>query len=206
MYHPRQNSFIFSFFSWYISFILKRDFKALHFNRIDVDQKAGLLVLANHFSWWDGFILFQLNKLSFRKHFHILVNTENYQNVGFLKYLGAFAPQSKGKDILKTIEYAAALLSNPNNMVVIFPQGKLKSNHQAEIVFEQGVAKIIEKCAIKPQTLFIANFIDYFSNRKPSIYSYLSTEHSAYLNLRILNAAYNKHYQQSLVTQNQLIK
>lgn len=165
-----------------------------------------MLLLSNHFSWWDGFILFHLNKLLFNKQFHILVNTENYRKVGFLKYLGAFAPQHKGKDILSTIEYAANLLSKPENLVVIFPQGKLQSNHQKEIAFEQGVLRIMEKCPQETQIIFAAHFADYFAMRKPSLYSYLKIDNQHYEELTELNAAYNKHYEQSLVKQTQITK
>jgi len=94
MYPPRRNAFIYAFFTWYINRIIGRDFKYFDYNSIDIDPKRAVLLLSNHFSWWDGFLLFQLNRLFLHKKFHILVTEENYRSHGFLKYLGAFSVKS----------------------------------------------------------------------------------------------------------------
>lgn len=119
MYQPRKNNLIFSFFSWYIQFIIKKDFSAFNFGEVEIKPDAAILILANHFSWWDGFFLFYINKKVFKKQFHVLVNAENYNKVGFLKYLGAFAAENKGKDVLETLNYAGKLLDNPTNLVLV---------------------------------------------------------------------------------------
>jgi 1-acyl-sn-glycerol-3-phosphate acyltransferase len=50
-----------------------------------------VLLLANHFSWWDGFLLYYINQKVFRKQFHVMVIEETVQKVGFFKYMGAFS-------------------------------------------------------------------------------------------------------------------
>ena len=207
MYQPRKNNLIFSFFSWYIQFIIKKDFSAFKYSEVEIKQDAAILVLANHFSWWDGFFLFYINKKVFKKQFHVLVNAENYTKVGFLKYLGAFAAENKGKDVLETLNYAGKLLDNPANLVLVFPQGKLYSNHLKNISFEKGVMQMINASQKKNNIIFAATFIDYFSKRKPSAYTYLQHwENEEYVSLQLLKSAYNKHYDQSIVKQTQLIE
>ena len=207
MYQPRKNNLIFSFFSWYIQFIIKKDFSAFKYGEVEIKQDAAILVLANHFSWWDGFFLFYINKKVFKKQFHVLVNAENYTKVGFLKYLGAFAAENKGKDVLETLNYAGKLLDNPANLVLVFPQGKLYSNHLKNISFEKGVMQMINASQKKINIIFAATFIDYFSKRKPSAYTYLQHwENEEYVSLQLLKSAYNKHYDQSVVKQTQLIE
>ncbi len=57
--------------------------------------------------------------------------------------------------MLESLEYAAELLNDPKNLVLIFPQGKLYSNFVNNIHFEKGgVAKIIEKAEGKFQLIF----------------------------------------------------
>ncbi|MGO4878783.1 1-acyl-sn-glycerol-3-phosphate acyltransferase [Pedobacter sp. AJM] len=205
MYLPRKNTFIYRFFSWYISFILKKDFAGFKYNNLQPDDDASILILANHFSWWDGFFIFHINKKLFKKQFHVLVNAENYNQVGFLKYLGAFAAESSGKDVLGMLNYAAKLLEDKNNLVLIFPQGKLHSNHLKNITFEKGVMQVIKSCQKRFNIIFAATFIDYFSNRKPTAQTYLQRwESEEYMSLQLLKSAYNKHYDQSAVKQTQL--
>ncbi|WP_244278868.1 1-acyl-sn-glycerol-3-phosphate acyltransferase [Pedobacter suwonensis] len=207
MYQPRKNNLIFKFFSWYIQFIIKKDFAAFNYNAVEIKSDSSILILANHFSWWDGFFLFYINKKVLKKQFHVLVNAENYTKIGFLKYLGAFAAENKGKDVLETLNYAGELLDNPANLVLVFPQGKLYSNHLNGINFEKGVMQIINASQKKINIIFAATFIDYFAKRKPTVYNYLQRwETEEYVSLQLLKSAYNKHYDQSVVKQNQLIE
>ena len=205
MYRPRENNFIYLFFSWYISTIIKKHFATVQLTHVDVRSDASVLLIANHFSWWDGFLLFQLNKRLFKKKFHILVNTENYRRIKFLRHLGAFAPEHHGKDLIETLNYAGRLLDDPQNLVVIFPQGKLYSNHLKEIGFERGVEYIIKGSRRAVDVIFSATFIDYFSKKKPVVYTYLKHfENEAKIDMLALKNSYNKHYEESLVKQTQL--
>jgi len=48
---------------------------------------------------------------------------------------------------LESLDYAAELLGNSENLVLIFPQGKLYSNFINKISFEKGVLKIMKQAA-----------------------------------------------------------
>ncbi|MGY3053448.1 hypothetical protein ACVWYG_001648 [Pedobacter sp. UYEF25] len=206
MYKPRESKVIFSFFSWYIEYIIDKDFSWFNFNRIDVRQDASILLIANHFSWWDGFLMFYINKVVFKKKFHVLVNEENYSKIKFLKYLGAFASRGGGKDILETLDFAATLLDNPNNLVLFFPQGKLESNHVKSISFEKGIMRIIKSGRNNTEIVFAATFTDYFDKRKSVARTFLSGHTpEIYESLQVLKSAYNKHYQSSLIKQTEKI-
>ncbi|MCX2576259.1 1-acyl-sn-glycerol-3-phosphate acyltransferase [Pedobacter sandarakinus] len=205
MYLPKKNNLIYQFFSWYISYIIKKDFTSFNYNKISVKPGSAILLLANHFSWWDGFFVFYLNKKFFKRQFHVLVNAENYREVGFLKYLGAFAAESNGRDIINMIEYAGKLLDDENNLVLVFPQGKLHSNHLTSINFEKGVMQMINASKKNIDIIFAATFTDYFSNRKPIVNCNLqSWQTEEYVSLQLLKSAYNKHYDQSVVKQTQI--
>lgn len=160
MYYPRKNVIIYKFFSWYIQFIVDKHFAAVNFDNIEPKKDSSVLVLANHFSWWDGFLIFYINKKVFKKQFHVLVNAENYRKLSFLKYLGAFAAKHSGKDVLETLNYAGNLLDNPDNLVLVFPQGKLHSNHLKNITFEKGVMQMINASQKRINIVFAATFID----------------------------------------------
>lgn len=187
-----------SFFTWYIGVILRKDFSRFSFNRISFDEQRSILLLANHFSWWDGFMIFWINRLHFRKKFHVMVTEENYEKVWFLKYLGAFPVGKQPKKMIESLEYAGHLLDDPQNLVLIFPQGKLHSNHVKEIVFEKGLINLINSSNKRFQYVFSASFVDYFDTRKPAAVCYLqSWEGAEFASLQLIKNAYNKHYEHS---------
>jgi len=187
-----------SFFTWYIGVILKKDFSRFSFNRIAFDEQRAVLLLANHHSWWDGFMIFWINRLYFRKRFHVMVTEENYVKVWFLKYLGAFPVGRQPKKMMNALEHAGQLLNDPGNLVLFFPQGKLHSNHVKEVTFEKGLINLINSSNRRFQYVFSASFVDYFEKRKPAASCYLqSWEGAEFTSLQLIKSAYNKHYENS---------
>lgn len=198
MLEPRQNKLYHSFFSWYISRIIGSDFRKLEYNEVPFQNDRAILLLANHFSWWDGFLMFQINKLYFRKKFHVMITEENYKDVWFLKYLGSFSVKRNSRSIIETLEYAGRLLDDADNLVLIFPQGKLYSNHTKEIKFEKGLMNMINSSKRKFQYIFAATFVDYFEHRKASVNCYLqSWEGAEFTSLQLIKSTYNKHLEAS---------
>lgn len=198
MLKPKSNKLIFSFFAWYISRIIKTDFRKLKFNAEPFLAEQAILLLANHFSWWDGFMLFQINRIYFKKNFHVLITEENYKKVWFLKYLGCFSVRKKSKDLIYALEYAGSLLNDPSNLVLIFPQGRLHANHVLHVDFEKGLLRIINASNKQFQFLFSATFVNYFEHRKPTATCYLQYwKADEFTSLQLIKSAYNKHYETS---------
>jgi 1-acyl-sn-glycerol-3-phosphate acyltransferase len=198
MLEPRRNKIIFLFFSWYINKIIKSDFEELKFNHTKFEANKSILLLANHCSWWDGFLMFQINRLYFRKKFHVMISEENYRNVWFLKYLGSFSVKKNSRSAIETLEYAGNLLNNPENLVLIFPQGRLYSGHVDEVQFQKGLINLINSSNRKFQYIFASSFADYFQNRKPVLTCYLQDwEGAEFTSLQLIKSAYNKHYETS---------
>ena len=203
MRKPRSNKFIYSFFSWFITFLVNRDFRHFRFNRVELDADKAILLLSNHFSWWDGFFLFYLNKVYLKRNFYIMVSEENYRKIWFLKYLGGFSIKRNSKSSLDTLAFSGNLLNDPNNIVVVFPQGKLYSSYADQISFEKGVWKIINFSNKTFQYLFVSIFVEYFESRRPTVTCYLQGDKlTNYDRLEMLKKAYNNHYQTSRQQQN----
>lgn len=189
---------IYLFFNKYISFLINRNFHSFSFNPVTLNESKAILLLANHFSWWDGFLMFQLNKVFFKRRFHVMVTDENYRDVSFLKYLGAFPIKRQSRDMLQSLESAGKLLNDRNNLLLIFPQGKLFSNHLEEVEFSKGLSRVIDHSSKNFQYLFAATFVDYFNTRKPLVNCYLQNHDGADLNnLVLIQSAYNVHYKNS---------
>lgn len=204
MYAPRKNDFISKCYAWYFDVIFKKDFSAFNCPELTVKNDEAVLLLANRFSWWDGFIFYQLNKRIFKKQFYVLVTGSDYTQSSYLKYFGAFAAENKGKDLLTTLQYAGSLLDDPKNLVLIFPQGKMRSSHTTSINFEKGVLQVINASKKKFQLVFSVVLTDYFNHRKPEVSAYLKKwSVEEYISLQLLKSEYNKHYDNSILKQSQ---
>ena len=206
MIYPQNNRLIRWFFDRYIRWIIGRNFQDIHFNTIELDQSKSVLLLANHFSWWDGFILYYLNAKLLKKNFHIMVLEETVQKVGFIKYMGAFSINKSSRDMVASLTYAAQLLNDPQNVVVIFPQGKLYSNFITHVHFEKGLTKITDQAAGKFQLVTSATFVENFQHKKPLIKVYVNkTTNNTFENIAELNDIYQQHYNAAHLQQTEIV-
>jgi hypothetical protein len=117
----------------------------------------------------------------------------------FLRYAGAYSINRQGRKILESLSYTSRLLENPQNLVIIFPQGKIESMHAPFIHFEKGIKRILDQCPKKVQIVFSTALIDYCAHRKPTLQFYLKeyTYQPSY-SLEEIEKAYNAHYQEAL--------
>lgn len=164
-----------NFFSIYLNFILKRDFHSIGNNEIEIEKNKSILVLANHISWWDGFLIFYINKKYFNKNFHVMMLEEHLKKNKFLGKLGAYSIQKKSRDIIESLTYTSQLLEVPKNLVLVFPEGEIHSQQQINFPAGNGTDKILSMCKNDVQVIGSIIFIDYGSNQKPSISIYQRT-------------------------------
>ncbi|RYY06247.1 MAG: glycerol acyltransferase, partial [Sphingobacteriaceae bacterium] len=191
----------------YISRRVENHFYKIQYNVIETDHEKSILLIANHYSWWDGFLLFHLNKLLFKKKFHIIILEETIIKHGFLKYVGCFSVSKGSKSIIETLKYAGNLLNDPQNLLVIFPQGNLTSNFTDTVNFEKGLGKIKDFSEQNFRYVFATSFMEHFSEPKPTAFIYLKTQEAAnFANLAAVQSAYQQHYLQSKIVQTAIVK
>lgn len=124
---------------------------------------------------------------------------DQLQQYAFLRYSGAYSVQRKGKKLLESLHYTSQILENPENMVLIFPQGKIESMHIPYIHFEKGIKHIADHCDKDIQMLFSVALVEYASHRKPDLQIYLKEyTYEKPCSLMALETAFNEHYRQSL--------
>ncbi|MEO6630170.1 MAG: 1-acyl-sn-glycerol-3-phosphate acyltransferase, partial [Mucilaginibacter sp.] len=150
----------------------------------------------NHFSFWDGLIMHCINDRLFKKHFYVMINEATAYKINYLRYGGAFSINKNSRKMLESLDYAARLLNEPGNLVLLFPQGKLFSNFVDDVKFEKGILRIVKQAAGKYQLVFAATFIQFYKHRKQSINVYLKPEKDSYAgkSLAELKEAYQQHY------------
>lgn len=160
-----------AFFEVYTRFMLRR-----HFHRVRMHHEAGvegpLLVIANHFSWWDGFIIFELNRRYLQRKFHVMMLEEQLQKNSFLRNIGAFSINRNSRSILDSMVYADHILQKKENLLLFFPQGEFQTMHLNHLKFNKGIHRLLRNMPEKSNLLMVCNLIDYFEHKKPVLSVY----------------------------------
>jgi 1-acyl-sn-glycerol-3-phosphate acyltransferase len=180
--------------------MIKKHFKKVTLTGEYRDQGKPILIISNHISWWDGFWVVYFRQKVVKRRFYFMMLEEQLRKNIFLKYAGGYSIQKKNRTIIETIRYTQTILQNPENMVLLFPQGKIESQHQHEVKFEKGIFKILEKTP-DIQILLMAHFVDYFSNIKPTLSIYFEELTEVDLTHDEVEMKYNKFYNQALIKQ-----
>lgn len=199
MIYPKKNPVIFYSMHFYVKWLVGKQFHEVVFNTIETEKNRSILLIANHFSFWDTLILYVVNTRLFKKKMHVMIVEENAREHVFFKYAGAFTVRKNSRDMLASLEYAAKLLDDPKNLVVIFPQGKLYPNFTSHVHFEKGVLRVIKQAQGKFHLVFAASFTQYFKHKKQTAAVYLKTETVNYADKTIagLQSAYQQHFDES---------
>jgi len=187
------------FFDLYLGWITGKDF---HDHRIIIPdgdkttitaQLAGhsILMIGNHFSWWDGFIARHVSKQLLKRRLYVMMLEDQLRSRMFLSRIGAFSIRQNHRSAVESLHYAAGLLRDPANVVVMFPQGKFQSVYHYPLDFENGWFRALKMAAGHTKVVFMANLVDYFSNRKPSLNTYLHAVETALPDASAVEQAYN---------------
>jgi len=205
MVRNKRNFFIRWVLHAYVLCTIKRHLHEINFHKIETDPDKSILLLANHFSYWDSLILYIVTRKLFKRKYHVMVREDTTVKLHYLKYAGAFSVNKKSRDMLQSLDYAAELLQSQQNLVLIFPQGKLYSNFVSDINFEKGATKVMAKAEGKFQLIFAATFIQYMRHKKPTVTVYLENAASATKTQDELKNAYQQFYEKAKAEQTEII-
>ncbi len=154
--------------------LMRRRFRTFSLKKRIALTDGPVLLIANHSSWWDGFVARKVNKKVLQRRFHVMMLEEELKKRPFLGKLGAFSIKKKSRSAFQSLHYASAILQQPGNMLLLFPQGTFQSSHRYPLQFEKGWFRIIDNASDRLQIVFMATLCDYFEYRKPSLNIYLA--------------------------------
>ena len=196
----KHNIIIHPIFKQFSRVMINRHFASVEvIGDIETSSDRSVLLLSNHTAWWDGFWHLYLNMKIFKKKFHFMMLEEQLRKHWYFNYTGGFSVNKSAKSVIETIQYSAELLSHPENLVLIFPQGKIESIHKQSIDFEKGVQKIIERTdRSNLQIIYLVNSIDYFINKKPVLYHYIKEYTESNTDYLSLERSYNAFLNESI--------
>ncbi len=151
--------------------LLKRRFHSIRVLGLDNFVKVNSnIIYANHSSWWDGLIAFEISK-ALRADSFIMMEEKQLRNLSLFRRLGAFSVvRENPRQAVKSLNYAVNLLKEkPSRTLWIFPQGKILPNDSRPILFYNGLARIIERvadCSAVP----LAIRYEFLNEYKPEIF------------------------------------
>jgi 1-acyl-sn-glycerol-3-phosphate acyltransferase len=182
--------------SWFFRQFAKRAIDK-HFHKVLIDghvdcSNTSVLLFANHISWWDGFWALYLNTRVFGKRFHFMMDEKELKKRWLFNYTGGYSITGN-KTMFESFAYTEELLANPQNLVVIYPQGKLFSSHIREVQFKRGVEKIL--ITDKTKLIFLVQLTDYYQFKKPTIYFYFAEADTQTVKMKQFGHAYQQFYQ-----------
>lgn len=197
----RHHPVIDPFFTWYVNRSVKRHFHSLRFIPQYTERGLPILMIANHMSWWDGMWLRSLNARYFRRSFNFMMLEEQLRKHWYFQHIGGFSVKKGTRSVIESLDHAAELLSDPGNLVLMFPQGEIQSMHTRHFHFEKGILQILRKTDIPVQFLMTANIVDYFSHKKPSLFCYVRELENDIADHRQLEIEYREFYHECLSDQ-----
>lgn len=178
MIRANHKNFWVKFSNIYSKILLKIYFRNIRYIGEYEHTNLPVLIIANHFSWWDGFIQIQLNNKYFKRRYHFMMLENELRKSMVLTKIGAFSIEKGKRSSIESLKYSVEILQNPKNLFLFFPQGVIQSIYKNKFVFEKGVLSyILKKLKNDYQFVFNVNLIDYASNRKPEISVYFKTYH-----------------------------
>ena len=149
--------------------MLRRHFRQVRFHGKFEDQGLPVLMVGNHFSWWDGFIAFELNAEAIGRKFHVMMLEEQLSERMFLNKAGAFSISPGSRSVRDSLEYTLSLLGDRRNMVVVYPQGKFQPMASQQVKFEKGIQHILKRVSGDVHLVFYVALVDYFEDKKPRL-------------------------------------
>ncbi|QQS36417.1 MAG: lysophospholipid acyltransferase family protein [Ignavibacteriales bacterium] len=137
----------------------------------EIEPGSSLLILPNHFSWWDGFFIDYYTKHFIKRKIHLLMLEEQLKRYWFFKKVGAYSINpDNAKSTFESLQYTAEVLNDLDNFVVYYPQGKIEQYEKRPPLFKPGVLKVLENSKLKTNVLPVGFKISYSENKLPDVF------------------------------------
>lgn len=166
----------------------------------ELSENRSVLLLQNHFSWWDGYWSYRLSREVFKRKFHVMMLEEQLRKRLFLNRCGVFSIQKNNRDFLNSLTYTSELLCDPKNLVTIYPTGILLTQHQQNLKFQEGINRVIEGETNHFAIVLAVFLVDYFGYAKPELRVYLR-EYSGERTVEAIEKEYHLFYQNCVAKQ-----
>jgi 1-acyl-sn-glycerol-3-phosphate acyltransferase len=173
MIEARKSDFISALYIRGINWWLGRNFKEINIVPFEAKPGHSVLMLCNHFSWWESFLSNYVAVKAIKRRWHLMMHHDHALKYTYLRYVGMFSIIRGARQSDSSLTYAAGLLEDQRNLVMMCPQGEIRSNHETHIEIQKGTYKLIQQIKGPCQVIYNCTLIDYFESLKPRAYVHL---------------------------------
>ncbi|MGD7043929.1 lysophospholipid acyltransferase family protein [Jeotgalibacillus proteolyticus] len=154
----------------FLHFQLKKHFYRIYLDDCRGDLPAGpKLYSMNHSSWWDGLLIFYLNKQVLKEDAYALMSKKGLEEFRFFGRIGAFGVDpASPKDLLRSLTVASTLLEEKKS-VWIFPQGKEEHIEKRPFTYMNGPAYLHDK-ADDITIIPVASYYTFRHDQRPELF------------------------------------
>lgn len=154
---------------WSVLFFDRLFFRAHRWHGQIDDFTGPVLLVANHFSWWDG-LWVMLHFHPTRWHLAVPMLASELNKRPFLRWWGAL-PLQAGRALPQQVAACQAACSRSNQLLLLFPQGKIASLHTKPFRFKLGL--IGKLMANGVQLVFLYQTVEFGNSPRPVVHHFL---------------------------------
>lgn len=136
---------------------LRRMFVRVRVHTAGDDPRAialPLLVIANHPSWWDGYVALLLSR-RFGMRRYLMMDAAQLRRYPFFAWAGCFGVErANARDVARSLAYAANLLQQKRpTWVWLFPQADITPASARPVMVHGGAAHIVRRATASGRTV-----------------------------------------------------
>ncbi|MHA7060234.1 1-acyl-sn-glycerol-3-phosphate acyltransferase [Aquimarina sp. M1] len=176
MIRANHNTFWIKFSHYYTKILIGFFFGNVKYKGEYEEKGLPILMISNHFSFYDGFIQILLNLKIFKRRFNFMMLEKELRKNMILTKIGASSISKGNRSSIDSLNYAVEMLQDKKNLFLFFPQGRIKSIYTREFTFEKGLLSyVLENAKNDFQLVYNVNLINYGTKLRPDIFAYYET-------------------------------
>ncbi|PPA71183.1 lysophospholipid acyltransferase family protein [Jeotgalibacillus proteolyticus] len=155
----------------FLHYQFKKHFYCIYLDdqRDNKHQAGAKLYLMNHSSWWDGLLIFYLNKTIMQEDAFAMMSKKGMEEFSFFEKIGAFpVDPSSPKDLIKALSFAHNLLAEKKS-VWIFPQGREEHIEKRPFSYFNGPAYLMEKKE-ELEIILVGSYYSFRHDQRPELF------------------------------------
>ncbi|MGL5015126.1 MAG: 1-acyl-sn-glycerol-3-phosphate acyltransferase [Bacteroidales bacterium] len=155
-----------------------------------------ILMISNHTGWWDGFWNLHYIRFTLKRPFNVAVAEKVIVEQPFFKYLGFISLGKTQAQLRRAMQTLSSILKQKDNLLLIYPQGKLTSTYCDSFKFGPLAERLLSKS--EAQLCMAAYFVEYGKSPRPTICGYYKSINFEDIRDITIEKLYDRFYNEAL--------
>lgn len=169
----RFSPFVLAVVGFWIRMLLKVSFfRVCIASDFSIPRNKTVVVVANHMSWWDGFLIYMVRRhMRVTTPIYTIMLEDELKKHRWMRFIGCVGiRRGNPKSTLATFRaIAEACARTPGSWVLVFPQGRIRASWNRPLGFDRGIERL---CTLLGEyvVLPVALHIEPLARRRPSAF------------------------------------